>query len=66
MIQECGVGLISIRRDEERLAFAAPPRRKIDPLDDALLERLIAGLGLTRTDVLDHQRLVNGPEWIGL
>lgn len=66
VVQECGAGLISIRRDEQRLAFAAPPLRKTGPLDDALLGRLIAALNLTRDDVLDHQWLVNGPEWIGL
>ena len=66
IIQECGAGLIPIRRDGERLAFAAPPLRKTGPLDEALLTKMIDGLGLTRADVLDHQWLVNGPEWIGL
>jgi PhzF family phenazine biosynthesis protein len=66
IVQECGAGLISIRRDGQRLAFAAPPMRKTGPLDDALLNRLIVALGLSRDDVLDHQWLVNGPNWIGL
>jgi predicted PhzF superfamily epimerase YddE/YHI9 len=58
--------LIAIRRDGQCLAFAAPPMRKTGPLDDALLGRLIEALGLSREDVLDHQWLVNGPQWIGL
>jgi PhzF family phenazine biosynthesis protein len=66
VVQECGLGLIAIRRSEQRLAFAAPPLRKTGPLDDALLSQLIDALGLSRTDVLDHQWLVNGPHWIGL
>lgn len=66
IVQECGLGLISIHRDGDVLAFAAPPLRKIGPLDDALLSRLIDGLGITQADVLGHQWLVNGPEWIGL
>ncbi len=66
IVQECSLGLIPIHRTEEQLAFAAPPLRKTGPLDDALLNRLIGGLGLARTDVLGHQWLVNGPEWIGL
>jgi len=66
VIQECGLGSISIRCTQAQLAFAAPPRRKTGPLDEALLRRLIAGLGLSPTDIVDHQWLVNGPEWIGL
>jgi PhzF family phenazine biosynthesis protein len=66
VVQECGLGLIEVRRDGARLAFAAPPLRKTGPLDEALLQRLIHALGLTRADVLDHQWLVNGPQWIGL
>jgi PhzF family phenazine biosynthesis protein len=66
IVQECGAGLISIRRDGQRLAFAAPPLRKTGPLDEALLARLIEALALSREDVLEHQWLVNGPQWIGL
>lgn len=66
VVQECGVGLITIKRDDRRYAFAAPPRSRTGPLDAALLARLIAGLGLTPADVLGHEWLVNGPQWIGL
>lgn len=65
VVQECGVGLVEIRRGE-RLAFAAPPLSRRGPLDDALLQRLLDGLHLRPDDVLDHSWLVNGPEWIGL
>ena len=39
VVQQCGVGLVSVRRDGERLAFAAPPLRRSGPLDAALLRR---------------------------
>jgi predicted PhzF superfamily epimerase YddE/YHI9 len=35
IVQECGVGLVKLKRDGERLAFAAPPLRKGGPLDEA-------------------------------
>src|SRR6218665_2747301 len=35
VVQECGVGLVRIQRDGERLAFAAPPLRRSGPLDEA-------------------------------
>src|SRR5829696_8997210 len=28
VVQECGVGLVKLKRDADRLAFAAPPLRK--------------------------------------
>ena len=33
IVQQCGVGLVRVRRDGDRLAFAAPPLRRAGPLD---------------------------------
>ncbi len=63
VVQECGVGLVRIRRSGQRLAFAAPPLRRSGPLDDALLQRIAAGLGLAREDIVQHQWVDNGPGW---
>ena len=63
IIQECGVGLVPIRRDGDRLAFAAPPRRRSGPLSDAELHRVTAGLGVDRADVVSHEWCDNGPGW---
>ena len=67
VVQECGVGLVRIRRDAtsgaERLAFAAPPLRRSGPLDDALLARIAAGCGLPREAITGHQWVDNGPGW---
>ena len=52
IVQECGVGLVRIRRDGERLAFAAPPRIKSGPLDEADLQRIARGLGVARADIV--------------
>jgi PhzF family phenazine biosynthesis protein len=32
VVQECGIGLVRIRRDGDRLAFAAPPLRRSGPI----------------------------------
>ena len=66
LVQECGAGLIRVRQDDERLAFAAPPLTRHAPVEEELLERIAAGLGLARSAILDASWLVNGPEWIGL
>ena len=53
VVQQCGVGLVRIRRAGERLAFAAPPLLRSGPLDEATLAQITRALGLPRAAVLD-------------
>ncbi len=66
IVQECGVGRVRIRRDGERLAFAAPPRIKSGPLDEADVQRIARGLGVARADIVAHAWCQNGPPWRGV
>ena len=66
LVQECGVGLVRLRRSAEGLAFAAPPLLRSGPLADDLLARLVDALGLDKRQVLDHQWVDNGPGWCAL
>ncbi|MCW8199379.1 PhzF family phenazine biosynthesis protein [Verminephrobacter aporrectodeae subsp. tuberculatae] len=66
VLQECGVGLVALRRDGERLAFAAPALIRNDPLDEADVARIARGLGVERSDILHHAWCANGPHWRGL
>ena len=50
VVQECAVGLVRIRRDGQRLAFAAPPLRRSGPLPEDEVLRIAQGLGLARKD----------------
>jgi len=63
VVQQCGVGLVRVRRMRARLAFAAPPLRRTGPLEPAVLRQIVAGLGITAADVLQHQWVDNGPGW---
>ncbi|TAL74242.1 MAG: PhzF family phenazine biosynthesis protein [Burkholderiaceae bacterium] len=63
--QECPVGLVKIRRDGQRLAFAAPPLKRSDPAP-ALLARVSQALGLRPAQIMAAQLLDNGPVWLGL
>lgn len=66
LLQECGAGLVKIRLDGGRLAFAAPPLSRFGPVDEATMEQLAAGLQLPKTALVDVSWLVNGPQWIGV
>ncbi|MFD6497193.1 PhzF family phenazine biosynthesis protein [Streptomyces sp. NPDC059944] len=63
IVQECGAGLVTVRRGTDSLAFAAPPRVRDGVLDEAYLARMVAAFGITREQVLDHQWVDNGPGW---
>jgi PhzF family phenazine biosynthesis protein len=65
VVQECGVGLVPVRRDGARLAFAAPPLKRT-PVDDGLLATVLDALGLPAGELLGACWLDNGPKWLGL
>jgi len=65
VIQECGVGLVQIRNDGSRLAFAAPPLKRSAPGPTQLSE-IAQALGLKASQILTAQLLDNGPVWLGL
>jgi PhzF family phenazine biosynthesis protein len=65
IVQECGVGLVRIRRRGQQLAFAAPTLRRAEP-DADLLASVIQALGLQAQQVRAAQLLDNGPDWLGL
>ena len=65
IVQQCAKGLIPIRRDGERLAFAAPPSASSDPAP-ALLADIAQALGVEPAQILRAQRLDNGPVWLSL
>ena len=66
VVQECGVGLVKLRRDGNRLAFAAPPLIKSGPLDEADVALIARGLGVAREDISAHAWCDNGPNWRGV
>lgn len=65
IVQQCGIGLVRVRRRGAELAFCAPPLKRAD-VDDATLSRILLALRLPRSDVRAAQWLDNGPRWLGL
>jgi PhzF family phenazine biosynthesis protein len=66
VVQECGVGLVSLRPTADRIAFAAPPMVRTGPLEEALVDELYAVFGIDRATVVDSHWVDNGPGWVAL
>ena len=66
VVQECGVGLVELRQDGTRLAFAAPPLLTSGPLDEADVALIARGLKVARSDIVAHAWCDNGPRWRGV
>lgn len=63
VVQECGAGLVRIRRGGARLEFAAPPLRRTGPLEPDVLARIVEALRIAPSDIEAHQWVDNGPGW---
>jgi len=63
VVQECGVGLVPVRRDGDELRFAAPPLVRSGPVDEAELMRIAEGLRIERRAIVDAAWVDNGPGW---
>jgi PhzF family phenazine biosynthesis protein len=61
IVQECGVGLVRIRRTGDGLAFSAPPLVRSGPVDDERRDRIEQVLG---RPVVDAAWAANGPNWV--
>lgn len=80
VVQECGIGLVTLRRDPsvdnlrtagrserpDRLAFAAPPLRKSGPLPEEDVALIARGLRIPREAIVAHAWCDNGPNWRGV
>jgi PhzF family phenazine biosynthesis protein len=66
IVQECGAGLIRIRRAHDGFAFASPPLRRSGPADDQTRAAVIAALDVSTVEVLAMEWVDNGPGWLGV
>jgi len=66
VVQECGAGLIRVRRAPTGLAFAAPPLKRSGPVEEALVRHLASVLRIDRAEIIDAAWADNGPGWVAL
>ena len=66
VVQECGAGLVTLRRGQDGLAFAAPPVLRDGPVDEELLATIASALRIDRADIVDASWADNGPGWVAV
>ncbi|GAC1582896.1 MAG: PhzF family phenazine biosynthesis protein [Sphingomicrobium sp.] len=66
IVQQCGAGLVNLRRSTEMLAFSAPPMIRSGPVDDHDLVELARFLSIERDAIVDSQWVDNGPGWVAV
>jgi len=65
VVQECGAGLVRLRR-AGRLAFAAPPLLRSGPVAAADRAAIARALAIDPDAMVDLQWIDNGPGWVGV
>jgi PhzF family phenazine biosynthesis protein len=63
VVQECGVGLVEVKREAETLAFAAPGFTRTGPLSDAERAEAARIAGVDRSSIVEAVHVANGPRW---
>jgi PhzF family phenazine biosynthesis protein len=66
VVQQCGIGLVTVRRDGERLAFAAPPLLRGGPVDAETRTKIAEVLQIDAASIVDAAWVDNGPGWVGV
>jgi PhzF family phenazine biosynthesis protein len=64
VVQECAAGLVTVRKTEAGLAFAAPPLVRSGPVEKSVAERVARALNVARPDIVDIAWADNGPGWV--
>jgi PhzF family phenazine biosynthesis protein len=65
LVQQCAIGLVKLKREGARLAFAAPPLKRSGPVEEAALRAQVArSLRLDEAQLLDVVWVDNGPGWM--
>jgi PhzF family phenazine biosynthesis protein len=65
IVQECGVGLVRVRRDGARLAFSAPPATR-RPVEAVTLAQIARSLRIAPVQILASQWLSDPPFWVAV
>ena len=65
-MQECGLGLIPIRRGPDRLSFASPRLIRSGPVQPEILARVAKGLDLAPDAIINSDWVDNSSGWLAI
>jgi PhzF family phenazine biosynthesis protein len=66
IVQQCGAGLIPLRRTDSALAFAAPPLVRSGSADKEKRAEIAAFLDIAVEDIVAAEWVDNGPGWVAV
>ena len=66
IVQQCGVGLVTLRRSDPLIAFAAPPLIRSGDVDEQTLAAIARALGISESEILASSWADNGPGWVAV
>lgn len=66
IVQQCGAGLVSVRRTAAGLAFSAPPLLRSGPVAPEVLAHVADVLCIDEVAIVDAEWVDNGPGWVGV
>ena len=66
LVQECGIGLVELRGEEDGWAFRAPGFLRSGPVSEEDLAGVLVALRLEADQVRAAEWIDNGPGWLGL
>lgn len=64
--QQCGVGLVKLKRSGQRLRFATPPLIRSGAVAAGDLDQAVNAMGIDREHIIDSAWVDNGPGWLGV
>ena len=64
IVQECAAGIIPLTRQDNTLAFAAPPLLRTGPVEEAKLAELAGVMRVDQSRFVASQWVDNGPGWV--
>ena len=66
IVQECGAGLVRVRREGDILAFAAPAVIRSGAVAEAMQREIADVLRIAATDIVAARWVDNGPGWVAV
>jgi PhzF family phenazine biosynthesis protein len=66
VVQECGIGLVELRRRDRRWSFAAPPLVRSGSAEAEVVDQVASELRIDPASIVECVWVDNGPGWVAV